>query len=81
MSHSCGNTGIDSLFSTKKDSHYKDKLFPYGECLHVNIKDADQCITCLPILKYMININCASDFCGECPEYNIPDEELSGVPN
>ena len=32
----------NSLFSTKSDAHYKDKVFPDGECLHATTKDAAQ---------------------------------------
>ena len=31
-----------SLFSTKSDAHYKNKLFTDGECLHDTIKYASQ---------------------------------------
>ena len=29
----------NSLFSTTSAAHYKDKVFPDGECLHATIKD------------------------------------------
>ena len=32
----------NSLFSTISATHYKDKVFPYGECLHATIKSAAQ---------------------------------------
>ena len=57
-------------------------MFWYGECLHATIKDAAQCITCLSIKpNNMIHIKCALGVCDECPEYNIPDEELDDGPN
>ena len=77
-----GGHTCNSLFSTKIDANYKDKVFPDGECLHTTIKDAVECITCLPIKpKNMIRIKCALGFCDECPEYNIPSEELDDGPN
>ena len=72
----------NSLFSTTSAAHYKDKVFPDGGFLHANIKYAAQCITYLPIKPMnMINIKCALVFNDECPEYNIPNEELDGGPN
>ena len=57
------------LFSTTRDAHYKDTVFPDDEVLHATIKDADQCITCIPIKpKNMIHINCDLGFCDECLE-------------
>ena len=38
-----------SGFSTTSAKHYKDKAFPYVECLYATIKDAAQYINCLPI--------------------------------
>ena len=65
----------NSLFCTKSASHYKDKMFPYGEFLHATIKDADQCITCLTIKpQNMIHIKCDLGFCYVFTEYNITDE-------
>ena len=65
--HTC-----NSLFSTTSAAHYKNKVFPDGECLHDTIKDADQCITCISIKpNNMILIKCALYFCDEYPEYNI----------
>ena len=49
--------------------------------LHSNIKDADECITCLPIKSNnLFHINCALVF-NECLDYNIPNEELDNIPN
>ena len=63
------------LFSTTSAAIYKDKLFQDGKWLHATIKDAAQCITCIPIKqKNMINIKCDFSFCDECTDYNIPDE-------
>ena len=59
----------NSLFNKKTDTHYKDVVFPDGECLHATIQDAAQCITCLPIKpNNIIHIKCALGFCDECPE-------------
>ena len=59
----------NSLFSTKSDAHYKDKVFPDAECLHATTNDAAQQITCLNIKpKNMISINFDLDFCDERPE-------------
>ena len=33
-----------SVFSTTSHSHYKDKVFTDGECLHTTIKDLAQFI-------------------------------------
>ena len=49
----------NSLFITKIDAHYKDKVFPYGEFLHARVKYVAQYITCLPIKpNIMIHIKC-----------------------
>ena len=57
-------------------------MFPDGEFLHATIKDAAQCIPCLPIKpKNMIHINCALGFCDEFTDYNIPNEALDDGPN
>ena len=46
------------------------------------IKDATNCITCLPITpKNMIHIKCDLGFGDECTEYNIPDEEIDDGPD
>ena len=37
-----GRHTCNSLFSYKSAANYKDKVFPYGECLHATIKDAAQ---------------------------------------
>ena len=37
----------NSPFRTTSAAHYKEKVFPDGECLHANIKDSSQCIACL----------------------------------
>ena len=51
------------LFSTTNAAHYKDKVFPYGECLHATIKYEVQWITCIPIKpNNMINIKCDLGF-------------------
>ena len=56
----------NSLFSTTSDSYYNNKVFIDGECLHATIKDAAQCITCLPIkANNIINIKCDLGFCDE----------------
>ena len=56
----------DSLFSTTIASHYKHKVFQDGEFLQTTIKDAAQCITCLPTKpKNMIHIKCTLGFCDE----------------
>ena len=53
-----GRHTYNSLFSTKSDAHYKDKMFLYGEFLHATIKYEDQCITFLPIKpNNIIHIN------------------------
>ena len=52
-------------------------MFPDGEYLHDTIKYSAQCITFISIKpKDTIHIKCALDFCDECTEYNIPDEEI-----
>ena len=72
----------NSIFSTKCDAYYKDKIFLSCECLHATIKDAPQCISCLPIKpNNMLYIKCDLSFCDECPEYNIFDEELDDERN
>ena len=54
----------NSLFSNKNYDHYKDKVFPVGECLHAKIKDAAHCITFIPIKpNNIVHINCALGFC------------------
>ena len=59
--HTC-----NSLFSATSAAYYKEKVFPYGECLQDTTKDAADCITCYPIKpKNMINMNCALGFCHE----------------
>ena len=67
----------NSLFSTKNDLNYKDKVFLDSECLYATIRDAYQCITC-PNIKpnNMVNIKCDLSFCDAFPECNITDEEL-----
>ena len=65
--HTC-----NSLFITKSDAHYKEKVFPDGEFLYAAIKYEAQCITCLSIkTNNMVNIKCALGFCDECPDYNL----------
>ena len=49
--NSVGGHTYKSLFITKSDAHYKDIMFLDGDCLHTAIKDASQCITCLPIKR------------------------------
>ena len=57
------------LFSTTSGAYYKDNMFTDGECLHATIKDATQCITCLPIKpKNMTNIKRDFGFFYEYPE-------------
>ena len=46
---SAGRCKRNSLFCTKSNTHYKNKVFPAGECLHGAIKDAAHCVTCIPI--------------------------------
>ena len=56
-------------------------MFPDGGCLHNTIKNAAQCITCLPIKpNNIINIKCDLFF-DNSPEYNITDKELDYEPN
>ena len=72
---SVGRHKRNSLFTTKSAAHLKDKIFPYGECLHTNIKYAAQGITCSTTQpKNMINIKCSVGSCDEFPGYNIPSE-------
>ena len=64
-----GRHTCNSLFSTTSAEHYKDTNFPVGECLHANIKDAAQCITCITIKQnVMINIKRALGFWYEFTE-------------
>ena len=57
-------------------------MFSDSECLHVTIKDADQCISCTYIKpENIIKIKCDLGFCDECPKCIIPDEELDYVTN
>ena len=73
---SIGRHTYNSLFIITSAANYKEKVFPDGECFYDKIKDADQCITCLPIKpKNMINFRCAFLFY-ECTNCNIPNEEL-----
>ena len=61
---SVGRHTSNSEFITKSAVYYKEKLFTDGECLHANIKDAAQCISCTPIkLKNSINMKCVLGFC------------------
>ena len=54
------------LSSNKNYDHYKDKVFPVGECLHAKIKDAAHCITFIPIKpNNIVHIKCAMGFCAE----------------
>ena len=77
-----GSHKHNSLFSTTSASYYKYNMLTYGEFLYANIKDADQCITCLHIKpNNMVHIKCALGFCDKFPEYNISDEELYDGPN
>ena len=39
----------NSSYSTTNAENYKDKVFPYCEFLHSNIKDEAQSTTCIPI--------------------------------
>ena len=56
-------------------------MFPDGEFLYATIKDAAQCINCLPIQpKNMVNIKCDSSIFDEGPEHIIPDEEKNDGP-
>ena len=55
---SVGRNTCKSLFSTTSAASYKDIVFPYGECLHATIKDADHRINCIPNKpNNMIHIN------------------------
>ena len=59
----------NSLYSTISAAQLKDKVFPDGECLHANIKDAAQSITCNPIKpNNIIHMKRALVFCDECPK-------------
>ena len=59
----------NSLFSYTIAAHYKEKFFPYGEFLNDTIKDADHCITCIPIKpKNVIHIKFSLGFCDKFPE-------------
>ena len=58
-----------SLYSTKSDLYYNNKVFVDGECLHDTIKKSAQFITCLPTKQNnMIYIKCDLGFCDECTE-------------
>ena len=66
-----------SLYSTKSDLYYNNKVFVDGECLHDTIKDAAQWIIYLTTKpNNMIHIKCVLGLCDEFSEYNIPNEEL-----
>ena len=57
--NSIGRHAQNSLFSTTRDVNYKDKVFPFGECLHATRKDVAHCITCITIKqKNIIHIKC-----------------------
>ena len=65
----------NSAFSSKISAHYKEKVFPDGECLNATIKDTAQCISCTPInLNNIIPMKCDLWFCDGCTKYIIPDE-------
>ena len=69
-------------FKTTSAAHYKDKVFIYGEYLHVTIKYAYQCISFTTIKPdNIINTKFDLDFCDECTKFIIPYEELYYVPN
>ena len=69
---SVGRHTRNSLFSTTSDAHYKDKVLTYGEILHATIKDAAQCINCIPIKpKNTIHIKCDYFF-----NINVPSKIL-----
>ena len=71
-----------SIFYTTGDSHYKEKVFPDGQLLHVTIKDAAQCISCTPIKpNNIIYMKWALGFFDEFIDYIIPDEEVDDGPN
>ena len=64
---SVGRHTRNSLFSTTSSEHNKYTLFQDGEYLHATIKDAAQCITCIPIKpKNIIEIKCTLGFCDGC---------------
>ena len=65
----------NSLCITTSAAHYKDKVFPDDQCLHANIKYADQCINFIHIRpKNMIHVKSGLVFSDEYPEYNITNE-------
>ena len=79
---SVGRHMRNSAYITTISEHYKDKLFPDGECLHATIKVAAQCISCNHIKpKNIIHMKCSLGFCCECPTYIGPDEEPNYGPN
>ena len=72
---SVGRQANNSAYSTTSAASYKDKVFPYRECLHATIKDASQWISCTPIKKYfIIKIKYDLGFCDEFSKYIIPNK-------
>ena len=71
---SVGRHTHSTAYSTTSAAHYKDKVFPDGECLHVTIKYSAQWISCTTIKpNNIIHMKCALDFCDKFPKYIIPE--------
>ena len=45
----CCETHTQQCIITTREVHYKEKVFPYGECFHATSKDAAHCISYTPI--------------------------------
>ena len=73
--HKCvGIHTQNNAYSNTSYSYYKEKLFPGGDCLHDNIKYADQYISFTHIKpENIINMKCDLYFCGEYHKYIITD--------